>query len=99
MPEATPATRSSMRESAARDMGMKMKARPKPLSTNGTNRFLQNVPSTGSCVYRVGEGQERGSDHHHGLHARARDGGLRDRCAGDRHPRRGQEGEPASSGE
>ena len=58
------------------------------------NRFLQNVPSTGSCVYQeVSEAQERGADHHHGLHARARDDGLRDRRAGDGHPGRG-EGEP-----
>ena len=31
---------------------MNTNASPTPLSTYGTKRFFQNVPSVGSCVYQ-----------------------------------------------
>ena len=51
-PDATPATRSWRFASAASETGMKTNASPTPLSTKGTNRLRQNVPSGGSCVYQ-----------------------------------------------
>ncbi len=52
-PDATPAILSSMFDSAASETGMNVNARPKPLARKGMNRFVQYLPSTGSCVYQT----------------------------------------------